>query len=135
MVNNLLQFIRGFGGFILFVVSVVMTFKGFPFALLSWFGGGVITVAYTVAISTMTHEDVGHGKDSPRDRFIRICLGFAIASLGAAMVEWGGLISIGVGGSFVIPFRETGILIGIASGLYNIDAVAWTPGQITNKEN
>ena len=82
---NLLQSIRGFVGFILFVISVFMTFGGFPGALLSWLGGGVVTMGYTVAIATITHEDIGQGKEGAGARFGRICIAFAIASLGAAL--------------------------------------------------
>ena len=132
--TNLLQSIRGFVGFILFVFAVLMTFQGFPGALLSWFGGGVVAMGYAVAIATITHEDVGQGKEGPSPRFFRICLAFAIASLGAAMVGWGGLISVTISDSFVIPFRETGILIGIACGLFNVDRTFHSVGQATNKE-
>tara|TARA_B100001063_G_scaffold192487_1_gene183744 strand:+ start:1779 stop:2186 length:408 start_codon:yes stop_codon:yes gene_type:complete len=119
--TNFLQSVRGFLGFSLFVLAVLMTFDGFPGALLSWLGGGVVAMAYTVAIATITHEDTGQGKESAGTRFLRICVAFAIASLGAAMVEWGGLWSVTFFDSFTVPFRETGILVGIACGLFNID--------------
>ena len=127
--TNFLQLVRGFVGFWLFVLAILMTFQGFPDALLSWLGGGVVAVAYTVAISTITHEDIGQGKETASTRFIRICIAFAIASVGAAMVEWGGLWSVSFYDAFTIPFRETGILIGIAGGLFNIDKATMLPGN------
>ena len=132
---NLLQSIRGFVGFILFVISVFMTFGGFPGALLSWLGGGVVTMGYTVAIATITHEDIGQGKEGAGARFGRICIAFAIASLGAAMIGWGGLWSISIADSFRIPFRETGILMGIAGGLFNIDKTFSIPGAQPEKKD
>ena len=57
--NNFLQSVRGFVGFLLFVLAVLMTFDGFPGALLSWFGGGVVTVGYSVAIATIAHTNTG----------------------------------------------------------------------------
>ena len=131
---NLLQSIRGLVGFILLVFSVILSFQGFPAALLSWLGGGVVTVGYAVAISKITHEDTGNGKESPGTRFFVICLAFALASLGSALITWGGLVSIGVGGPVVIPFRETGILIGIACGLFNIDKTLVNPVQVRSSD-
>ena len=113
----------------MFVLALLMTFKGFPGGLLSWLGGGVVTVAYSVAIATITHEDTGQGKEGPRDRFLRICLAFAIASFCAAMVEWGGLWSVTFFDTLNIPLRETGIVIGIVCGLFNIDKTTQIPGN------
>ena len=127
--TQFLQSLRGFVGFAMFVLALLMTFKGFPGGLLSWLGGGVVTVAYSVAIATITHEDTGQGKEGPRDRFLRICLAFAIASVGAAMVEWGGLWSVTFFDTLNIPFRETGIVIGIVCGLFNIDKTTQIPGN------
>tara|TARA_B100000676_G_scaffold273209_1_gene291732 strand:- start:1526 stop:1966 length:441 start_codon:yes stop_codon:yes gene_type:complete len=126
--NNFLQSVRGFAGFFLFVLAVLMTFDGFTGALLSWLGGGVVCIGYSVAIATTTHEDTGQGKEGALPRFLRICVAFAIASLGAAMVEWGGLWSVTFFDSFTVPFRETGILIGITCGLFNIDKSLVGPG-------
>ena len=131
--NNFLQSVRGFVGFLLFVLAVLMTFDGFPGALLSWFGGGVVTVGYSVAIATIAHKNTGQGDESAGARFARICVAFALASLGAAMVGWGGLWSVTFFDSFTVPFRETGILIGIACGLYNIDKTPMAPGMNQGK--
>ena len=127
--NQFLQTVRGLVGVGLLVFAVMMTFDGFPGALVSWFGGGIVCVAYSVAIATITHEDIGQGKEGPRDRFLRICLAFAIANLGAAMVGWGGLVSVSLGDAITIGFREAGIVIGIICGLFNIDKTEMTPGS------
>ena len=127
--SNFLQSVRGFLGFVLLVLALFMTFDGFPGALLSWLGGGVMTVAYSVAIATIIYKDTGQGDESAGARFARICVAFALASLGAAMVGWGGLWSVTFYDSFTIPFRETGILTGIACGLWNIDKKPMAPGM------
>ena len=116
---NFLQSVRALVGLVLFVVSLLITFDGFPVALLSWLGGGVVTLGYTVAISTMTHEDIGNGKQSPLTRFILICIAFAVASFGKAMVMWGDTNVVLFG--FVSNFVEVGVVLGIVSGLFNID--------------
>ena len=77
---NFLQSVRALVGLVLFVISLLITFDGFPGALLSWLGGGVVTLGYTVAISTITHEDIGNGKQGPGTRFILICIAFAQAN-------------------------------------------------------
>ena len=127
--TNFLQTVQGFVGFFLFVLAVLMTFQGFPGATFSWLGGGVIAAGYSVAIATITHEDTGQGKEGAGPRFLRICVAFALASLGAAMVEWGGLWSVTFFDAFTLPFRETGILVGIACGLFNIDKDTVIPGS------
>ena len=116
---NFLQSVRALVGLILFVVSLLITFDGFPGALLSWFGGGVVTLGYTVAIASITHEDIGNGKQGPGTRFILICIAFAVASFGKAMVMWGNS-NIVLFGS-VINFVEVGVVLGIICGLFNID--------------
>ena len=45
----------------------------------------------------------------------------------------GGLWSVTFFDSFTVPFRETGILIGIACGLYNIDKTPMAPGMNQGK--
>ena len=127
--TSILQSVRGFVGFALLVLSVMMTFSGFPGALLSWLGGGVLCMGYTVAIATIAHADVGSGLEGPGARFLHICAAFAVASLGAAMVTWGGLLSVTFLDSLTVPFRETGIVIGIVGGLFNIDKTLVRPGS------
>ena len=51
------------------------------------------------------------------------------------MVEWGGLWSVSFFDSFTVPFRETGILIGIACGLLNIDKSLVGTGQPDSKKD
>ena len=116
-----LQEARGVVGFVTFVISVILTFNGKPLALLSWVGAGIVMTGITVATATITHENVGEGEEGPVPRILRICLSFAIASLGAAMVTWGNLVSVTFFDNITIGFRETGIVVGIICGLFNID--------------
>ena len=76
-------------------------------------------IGYTVAFSTMFHDN----EDSPKTgigRFFLVCLAFAVASLGGAIIIWGGLSTINI---FEFPFRleYIGSVVGTASGIYNID--------------
>ena len=129
---SLIQSVRALLGLILLVFSFYLTFNGFPGALLSWLGGGVVITGYTGSISTITHEDTGMGHQGPWSRIAIISVGFAIASLGSAMIEWGGLVSVSVGQSITIPFRETGIILGIVGGLFNVDKTLYVSGTSLN---
>ena len=102
----------------LFIWSLFLTFNGFPGALLSWLGGAIVMIGYTGSIATLTHSDQGL---SGVQRFIAICAGFALASLGSAMVVWGGLVSVTISDAFTIDFRAAGCVVGIVGGLFNID--------------
>ena len=117
----LFQNIRALTGFALMMFALFLTFDGFPGAMLSWLGGGVVMTGYTGSIATITHEDTGEGKLTAGMRILVISVGFAIASFGSAMINWGGLTSVTLSDTFTVPFRETGILLGIAGGLYNVD--------------
>ena len=132
--KQFLQSARVLVGMGLFVFSLFLSFDGFPLALLSWFGGGIVMLGYTVAISTMTHEDTGGGKVKALNRIVIISIAFAVASLGAAMVTWGGLVSVTMFDNITISFRSAGAVIGIVCGLFNIDRTSNVAGMV-NKED
>ena len=117
----LFQNIRALTGLGLLIFALFLSFDGFPGAMLSWLGGGIVMTGYTGSIATITHENTGEGKLSAGMRILVISIGFAIASFGSAMIDWGGLTSVTLSETFIVPFRETGILFGIAGGLYNVD--------------
>ena len=119
--KSLFQNVRALTGFVLLMFALFLTFDGFPGAMLSWLGGGVVMTGYTGSIATITREDTGEGKLTAGMRILVISVGFAIASFGSAMINWGGLTSVTLSDAFTVPFRETGILFGIAGGLYNVD--------------
>ena len=131
MVNSL-QSVRVLVGLVTFVISVLITFDGSPGALLSWLGGGVVTLGYTVAIASITHEDIGSGRQGPATRFILICIAFAVAFFGKAMVEWGNT-NIFLFGVVVINFVEIGVILGITCGLFNIDK-KWASSRIQSSQ-
>ena len=118
---NFLQSVRVLVGLVTFVISVLISFDGSPGAPLSWLGGGVVTLGYTVAIATMTHEDIGSGKQGPGTRFILICIAFAVASIGKALVFWGNTNIVLFQGAIIVDFIEVGMVLGIICGLFNID--------------
>ncbi|ABB35422.1 hypothetical protein [Synechococcus sp. CC9605] len=130
-----LQSARVLVGMVLFIWSVFLSFNGFPGALVSWLGGGVVLAGYNTSIASICYKDIGSGPVGSWSRIGTICVGFAIASLGSAMIGWGGLWSVSIGNSFTIPFRETGILFGIAGGLYNIDRFRCVAGQPVDKDS
>jgi hypothetical protein len=99
-----------------FFSCVVLTFKGFPWALGSFLGFLLEIGGWSGAMSAMFHP---MGARIGR-RLGTIVLGFAIASLGLAMTKWSGLYSIGLF-SLEIPVGRLGAIIGLLSGLLNID--------------
>jgi hypothetical protein len=117
----LFQNIRALTGLVLLMFALFLSFDGFPGAMVSWLGGGVVMTGYTGSIATITHENTGEEKLSAGMRILVISVGFAIASFGSAMIDWGGLTLVTLSDTFTVPFRETGILFGIAGGLYNVD--------------
>ena len=133
--NAFFQNIRALTGFVLLIFALFLTFDGFPGAMLSWLGGGVVMTGYTGSIATITHEDTGEGKLTAGMRILVISVGFAIASFGSAMIDWGGLTSITLSETFIVPFRETGILFGIAAGLFNVDGKLLTSATSTIKKD
>ena len=117
----LFQSIRALSALVLLIFALFLSFDGFPGAILSWLGGGIVMTGYTGSIATITHEDTGEGKLTAGMRILVISIGFAIASFGSAMIDWGGLTSVTLSDTFTVPFRETVILFEIAGGLYNVD--------------
>ena len=110
---------RGFIMAISLMMCVILSFRGFPLALVSWLGMLVQMTGYTVVLTTMFHNN----EDLPKTvigRFFLVCLAFAVASLGGAIIIWGGLSTINI---FMLPFRleYVGSVLGTASGIYNID--------------
>ena len=55
----LLHSVRALLGLTLFIWSLFLSFDGFPGALLSWLGGGIVLIGYTGSIATLTHNDQG----------------------------------------------------------------------------
>lgn len=116
---NLLQSVRGLVALALFVMCASLSFQGFPGALVSLLGALLVLTGYTGSISTMCHTDTYAGKN-PWPRFGTICAGFAIASIGAAVINWGGLATINLG-SIPVDLKGVSIVGGIIGGLFNID--------------
>jgi len=79
----------------------------------------MVLTGYQVAISTLTHSDSPTGSGA-MTRFVTICSAFALVSIGNAVIQWGGLVSINAG-SALIDLKTAGVIIGIAGGLFNID--------------
>ena len=86
--KSLFQNVRALTGFVLLMFALFLTFDGFPGAMLSWLGGGVVMTGYTGSIATITHEDTGEGKLTAGMRILVISVGFAIASFGSALFNF-----------------------------------------------
>ena len=117
--RNHLSNVRGLVVAGTFVICIILSFKGFPLALVSWVGFIVLGTGYAVAFSTIFHAN----EDSPKTglgRFFLICIAFAVASLGGEIISWGGLISFDI---FNLNFnlQYTGALVGTVSGIFNLD--------------
>jgi hypothetical protein len=101
---------------IVLVACIVLSFKGFPFGIISFIGFLTGLTGWTAAISAICHPMGSRGLR----RLFTIFLGFAIASAGRAIVNWGGLASIGTGG-FTLSVANLGAYIGVFGGLLNLD--------------
>ena len=112
--------VRGLVGFASFMICATLSFQGFPLALVSWLGMQALMIGYAVAFTTMFHHNNEYSPTTGIGRFFIICEAFAIASLGGAIIIWGGLSTINI---FEFPFRleYIGSVVGTASGIYNID--------------
>ncbi len=108
--------IRNLFCLIIFVVCIVLSFKGFPFGIVSYIGFLTGVGGWTAAIAAICHP---MGSKTNR-RLITIFLGFAFASLGRAIVYWGGLVGFNLG-TFSIEIASLSAVIGILSGLFNLD--------------
>ncbi len=111
-----MQAIRNFICFLVFVACVVLSFKGFPYGIISYIGFQTGVAGWTAAISAICHP---MGSGSSR-RLITIFISFAIASLGRAIVDWGGLAFINIG-DLPIGVANLGAYMGIIGGLFNVD--------------
>ena len=110
---------------LLFISCIILSFKGFPLALVSFLGSGMTFWGYSVAIATMTHSNTAAG-NSPTQRILMICIHFGLASLGVAVIQWGGLNSINIGIAS-IDLKTIAVLTGVIGGLLNMDSKANFP--------
>ena len=110
------QFIRGLSCLLIFLSCVILSFKGFPLGIISFVGFMLQITGWTSAISAMFHP---MGATTLK-RLLIIFIGFALASLGRAIIDWGGLAFINIEG-FRIMIAQIGVLIGFLGGLINID--------------
>ena len=106
-------------GFATLVMCLILSFKGFPLAMVSWLGAGVAMTGYTGAFTTIFHNN-SDSPSTPVGKFLTVCIGFAIASIGGAVIDWGGLVTINIG-KFPINLQYISVLVGILSGVFNID--------------
>jgi hypothetical protein len=111
-----MQAIRNFICFLVLVACIVLSFKGFPFGLISFIGFLTGATGWTAAISAICHPMGARGSR----RLFTIILGFAIASLGRAIVNWGGLAFINIG-DLPISVANLGAYMGVFGGLFNVD--------------
>jgi hypothetical protein len=111
-----MQFIRGLICAITFLSCITLSFKGFPLAMISFVGFGLVVSGWTPAIAAIFHP---MGSNSKK-RLLVVFIGFAIASLGRAVVDWGGLAFINIG-ELKINIGQLGGYIGFIGGLLNMD--------------
>jgi hypothetical protein len=125
-----MQEIRSLICFIVFAFCIVLSFKGFPLGIASFIGFVMVLSGWTAAISAMFHP---MGSKSSR-RLITIIIGFFIASLGRATVDWAGLASISLG-TLVIDIPQLAAYTGILSGIFNIDKSMQPGDNILTSKN
>ena len=110
-------------GLLLFIWTLSLSFYGFPLGLISWLGAAVYMVGWGTAIACVFHNEVNvrEGRISSGQRFIRACIGFAMAGLGVAMINWGGLISVTFSDTITLDFQLVAGWLGTFAGLFNVD--------------
>ena len=110
-------------GLLLFIWTLSLSFSGFPLGLISWLGAAVYMVGWGTAIACVFHNEVNvrEGRISSGQRFIRACIGFAMAGLGLAMINWGGLISVTFSDTITLDFQLVAGWLGTFAGLFNVD--------------
>ncbi len=99
------------------ISSLIFTFQGKPFALISYIGFLLVMIGCSSIFGPLLHKNRASGSQ----RLAIIVLGFAIAILGSSMVTWGGLVSITAFNTVTFDYVMTGMIIGIPAGLFNID--------------
>jgi len=125
--RNLIESARALIGLALFVICLVLSFKGFPLALVSLTGSLLMLIACTQGVAAIFHKEespmtlgANYSSDSSSSRFIRVCIAFAIAAFGSVVINWGGLASINIG-QLTLDFKVIAVAIGVLGGLVNID--------------
>jgi hypothetical protein len=103
----------------LVVTCVVLSFRGFPWAMVSLLGSLIVMTGYTGAVSAILRANTPAGA-KPFKRFLFICLGFAVASVGASLIPAGGLVSITVAG-VTLDLKLLGVVGGILSAILQLD--------------
>ena len=97
---------------------LVLTFKGFPLALVSFLGFLIILTACTRGVQALLFKDKDPLMNS--SRLASVILSIALGAFGIAVVKWGGLSSISIG-QLTIGLDFMGVAIGIAGGLARLD--------------
>ena len=127
--RNLIESARALIGLALFVICLVLSFKGFPLALVSLTGSLLMLIACTQGVAAIFHKEessmtlgANYSSDSSSSRFIRVCIAFAIAAFGSVVINWGGLASINIG-QLTLDFKVIAVAIGVLGGLVNIDKI------------
>lgn len=111
-----ISFVRAFICLLIFLSCITLSFKGFPLGIISFIGFMIVITGWTPAISAMFHP---MGATTLR-RLLVIFIGFALASLGRAIIDWGGLAFINIG-DLKISIGQMGACIGLIGGLVNLD--------------
>ena len=98
----------------LLIGCVVLSFKDFPFALVSFVGYGIVLTAVGVVFGVWFNPDKSQGK--ARDKFITSIIGVLLLFFGNWVIDKGGLYSISLG-ELTLPLTTLGWISGICSGI------------------
>ena len=96
----------------------MLSFKGFPLALVSFLGFLIILTACTRGVQALLYKNTDPLMNESRPASVLIAV--ALGALGFAVVKWGGLASISIG-SIAIGLDFLGVVIGVAGGLAKLD--------------
>jgi len=117
--SQLIENIRALLFLFLGAICVVLSFRGFPFAMVSFLGSLIILTACTRGVQLLLYKDENPLMNEV-SRLPGVLIAIALGALGFAVVKWGGLASISIG-TITIGLDYMGIAVGVAGGLARLD--------------
>ena len=98
----------------LLIGCIVLSFKDFPFALVSFVGYGIVLTAIGVVFGVWFNPDNSQSKGT--NKFFTTIIGVLLLFFGNWVIDKGGLYSVSLG-ELTLPLTTLGWISGICAGL------------------
>ncbi len=115
-----MNYLRNFFAAAILLPCFVLTFQGFPGALISYVGFMGVLTAWTVFLSALFHPY----RSSKKYRFGVLLFAVVIFFVSSSIINVGGLARIGIplfGMNIDIWLNGMGILLGVLGGIFDLD--------------